>query len=300
METNNTGNQRFYANVQNGRLTCGSFLSRDLDSDCSSNLRAREPIGEFTESSRKRFARYLRNAASRYRVFITLTYPPGFGSNGRCCKRDIAAFGRRYRRLVESTGSEIPFSLVWWQEWQRNGRVHVHLLGTHRAHYEWIARAWFEIVGSENEQHYQAGTQIKKLRGKTSEIVSYATKYAVKNEQKQVPIGYVSPGRFWGVIGRRDTVEATTTWTAFKHDDPEVFEAREKLKNDMESMEKAGILTKVVIDKDEYRLVIRFWDPDNFKVRDFLMFHVEQIRKVIANDERNRSVSLHSAIQRSN
>jgi len=296
VEQNHTANQRYYANIQNGRSFCGGFLTRNMGSDDRCTLRDREPVQDFTDSSRKRFARYLRNAASRYRVFITLTYPPGFGQDGHACKRDLAAFGRRYRRFCESTNPGKDYSLVWWQEWQGNGRVHLHLLGTHRAHYKWIAQAWFDIVGSGNDKHLQAGTQIKKLLGKTSQIISYATKYAVKNEQKQVPESYSHPGRFWGVMGNRTVVSASTTWSAFQHDDPDVLEARETLKSVMESAEKAGKVNKIVIEKDEYRLVMRVWDPDDAKFRELLKFHMSNIEKVIANDKQRRFESLHPIV----
>ena len=42
-------------------------------------------------------------------------------------------------------------------------------------------------------------------------MVSYATKYAAKLEQKQVPSNFSDVGRFWGVIGERSVMAATIT-----------------------------------------------------------------------------------------
>ena len=282
MSQNHTANQRYYANLQNGRFVCGNYM---LPGDRVSNLVERGPITEFTDSSRKRLARYLRNAASEYRVFITLTYPPGFGEDGHVCKRDLKAFGERYKRFCGRVCPGRDWGLVWWQEWQSNGRCHIHLFGTHKCHYKRIARWWFEIVGSGSAKHLAAGTQIKKIRGKKRQIIAYATKYAVKNEQKQVPEGYLHPGRFWGVIGARGTVEATTTWSAYQNESPDVQEALRDLRNEMELAEKQGKATKIVIEKEDYRVTMRVWDPDDYGFRDKLKFHVERIAKVIENEK---------------
>lgn len=46
-----------------------------------------------------------------------------------------------------------------------------------------------------------AGTRIERLRGGREGAIGYATKYAAKLEQKEVPAGYESVGRFWGACG---------------------------------------------------------------------------------------------------
>lgn len=64
----------------------------------------------------------------------------------------------------------------------------------------WISRNWFDIVGSKDRKHYDAGTRVERLR--TTRGAFY---YASKNymgKPSDCPDLENKPGRFWGVIGR--------------------------------------------------------------------------------------------------
>jgi hypothetical protein len=58
--------------------------------------------------------------------------------------------------------------------------------------------AWWEVVGSENESHYQAGTRVELIR-KVDGVKRYAAKYASKNEGEEEL--YIEAQRF-GAVGR--------------------------------------------------------------------------------------------------
>jgi hypothetical protein len=267
-----------YANLQRGKL---SFCTRVVGRDMPRNLNNRDGPIEFTESSRKRFARYLKNAEAEYRVFITLTYPPGFGEDGHRVKRDLATFAKRYRRAQEKAGRE-NYSLVWWQEWQANGRCHLHLLGSGYWEHDRLAEAWCSIVGSQNRDHLRAGTEIRKIKGKRAQIARYAVKYAVKTEQKQVPEGYGWCGRFWGVYGNRKTVEASTRIPAFQFEVPEVQECIRNMKKVQEELTKAKKMVYLLIDKDNYRVAMYVWPPDQELIRYQLLKKMVELNNEIA------------------
>jgi hypothetical protein len=70
----------------------------------------------------------------------------------------------------------------------------------------WISRVWFDVVGSDDARHYRAGTRVEQLR-----TIQGAFRYAAKSylgkavDAASLP---AQPGRFWGVIGRRNLPRA--------------------------------------------------------------------------------------------
>jgi hypothetical protein len=258
-----------FFNVQRGKIVrgvCGGPIDPDSRAD---SLRNRDRVTEFTDSSRKRFRRYLCNACARYRVFITLTYPPGYGLDGRRSKRDLDAFCKAYRRVRNKKS----WSAAWFLEYQKSGRIHYHLLGTQYWDCQRVAECWYRIVGSNLREHLEAGTEIRKIRGNYAQISSYAVKYSVKTDQKQVPSGANPPGRFWGVVGRRDTVEATTmvrlsrdegSWI-FK--DPEAEEIINNFNISVRRLKNSGDLSIKTIDGEGFRVVLYLWKIDSEPIR---------------------------------
>lgn len=172
------------------------------------SLADRKEITGFSKSSASRLRKYLRECLPNYSVLITLTYPHGLGFNGAECKRHLSVFLKRLRRYV-GTGAH-DYSTCWVSEFQQRGAIHYHLFTTHRFPKEWIARCWYEIVGSEDQRHLRAGTRIESIRSGKKGISAYACKYAAKETQKVVPEGFGWVGRFWGVSGWRATVSADT------------------------------------------------------------------------------------------
>jgi hypothetical protein len=98
----------------------------------------------------------------------------------------------------------------WFLEFQARGAPHFHcyLSGYPVGGVKAVSQAWFSIVGSGDEKHlaWHEG----KLSGRPClewfrvphAASAYATKYATKQEQKDVPQEYQNVGRFWGCWGK--------------------------------------------------------------------------------------------------
>lgn len=167
----------------------------------------RERVGEFSASSASRMGRYLRTCVAQYRTLGTLTYTESYGYDGGKAKRDLKVLLQWLKRQSRGTPG---WSVFWFMEFQRRGAIHFHFFCTDYVHYDALARKWYEICGSDDIRHLNAGTQVKALQSGRAGTVSYAGKYAAKHVQKVVPaeIGWI--GRFWGVCGLRETVRAST------------------------------------------------------------------------------------------
>ena len=253
---------RIYVSAQRDYLVWGT-VDFDIGGD---DPRVRGRISDFSDDSRKRLGRAVRNAVADYHVFVTLTYPPGFGNDGARCKRDLDTFLKRLRRLqvcsVDDQG--IPrdvenrsWSVIWWQEWQKNGRIHFHLACTHFLDPHWLSQIWFEIVGSGNENHLAAGTNVKGLSGGRDGVAKYAAKYMSKREQKVAPDGWEQVGRFWGISGDRRTVEAATTLSPRQSADPRTSGLLDELIIEVEEAISIGELEELPLKDDQTRY--RHW-----------------------------------------
>ncbi|MCI0549670.1 MAG: hypothetical protein L0287_01810 [Anaerolineae bacterium] len=160
--------------------------------------------------------------------------------------------------------------------------MHYHFLSTHFINRSWLARAWYQIVGSNNPDHLEAGTQIDFLRcghGKRRQLIAYAVKYAVKLEQKQVPAGFLLPGRFWGVVGVRSTVDASIVMSAWAYEDPDIFFHMLQLKHEMQEAKRIGKMAIIDIRIGEMTIPIWIFDPDDHDLFRALMFHVERLQQ---------------------
>lgn len=194
-------------------------------------------VTEFTHRSRSAMLRWL-NSVDRSRIdarrlwFVTLTYPLNFSGEPSRWKRDLDVFRMRVGRAWGRVG------FVWKLEFQRRGAPHFHLLllappelsdgvelvgerrrgkrivrswrgGRLRDFRRWCSRAWFEVVGSEDPKHLDAGTNVEPCVA-WGQVVSYAAKYLGKRcpgpEVLDESTGEVTPtpiGRFWGVYRRK-------------------------------------------------------------------------------------------------
>ncbi|MCU1356098.1 MAG: hypothetical protein JWM89_1516 [Acidimicrobiales bacterium] len=145
---------------------------------------------------------------------LTLTYPRSFPCDGPTCKAHLQAFRKRYERRWG------PARGAWKLEFQRRGAPHFHLLILRPAHVgwkafvDWCAQAWYEVVGSGDERHLRAGVALDRdvfrragKRASARRIAWYFAKHAgpgmasSKAYQNELPDGFASPGRFWGVWG---------------------------------------------------------------------------------------------------
>lgn len=137
-------------------------------------------------------------------LFVTLTYPDIFPEAFERWKRDLDTFSKRVGRKWPG------LSLLWKMEMKprktgvNRGEFapHFHMIGyiadgvdlaVFRA---WVSRAWYEVVGSGDEKHLRAGTQVKRVYGTVAKLMAYCAKYLAKEfdcEQET--------GRVWGEIG---------------------------------------------------------------------------------------------------
>lgn len=170
----------------------------------------------FSVNSRRRLFRTI--AAIPWRDYgmlcmITLTYPGKEGQDwitmdGEQAKKHLNAFRRRYERMFGD------FEAVWKMEFQKRGALHWHLCAVFpdwnnggefpqiNDFRQWVARNWYEIVGSGSQEHLEAGTGVEMWTGSPAH---YFAKYvsagerADKEYQHRVPKNFINIGRWWGV-----------------------------------------------------------------------------------------------------
>jgi hypothetical protein len=152
----------------------------------------------FSRASRKRLMDWYNRIDRVWRaraLFITLTYPREFSSDWSDWKRDLDALVKRLRRRWPRS------ALVWRMELQRRGAPHFHLLvwGIPRVPISWLSRAWYEIVGSGDERHLRAGTQVAGIWN-DKKAFFYISKYVAKIGDD---VAAAALGRVWGVRGRQ-------------------------------------------------------------------------------------------------
>jgi hypothetical protein len=165
-------------------------------------------ISGFSKASRRRLQRLLAvvdQERQEVPLFVTLTYPGEFPADPAVCAAHLRAFRARMHRRYGK------FAAVWRKEYQKRGAPHYHLLlfldrAPELLRSE-VSNIWYEVVGSGDERHLRAGTQVvqvKSWRGARG----YAAKYMGKLEMLQPssgreaeqPVG--KTGRLWGVWNR--------------------------------------------------------------------------------------------------
>lgn len=158
---------------------------------------------QFSADSRRRLMRKIASVNREYRpLFVTLTYPDHFRNDPVCWKRDIDAFGKRFRRKFGSGGAIWRMEMKERLSGENAGFIapHFHLLvwGCDYATLKnWISKAWYEVVDSGDERHLRAGTSVEIMRS-WSGVNYYVSKYMAKIVAESA--GDV--GRWWGVIGK--------------------------------------------------------------------------------------------------
>jgi hypothetical protein len=135
--------------------------------------------------------------------FGTLTYPAVWDPDARTWKRHLATLLKRMAR-------KYPWIAGFWKlEFQMRGAPHFHLMlfGAPRMVddvrgfmelREWIAENWFEVVGSTQEAHRYAGTQLDEVR---TNATQYTCKYVSKDHLPE-SVRDTHNGRWWGAFNR--------------------------------------------------------------------------------------------------
>ena len=152
-------------------------------------------------------------------LFTTLTLPGGYGFREADFIGDAAspasmagAFKVMRKRLERAYPESVG---IWRKEWQKRGALHWHLalwgMGVNggrdlRRVQEWLSRSWYEAVGSGDERHLRAGTQIVTARKAVGTYAYLGTEIGKGhqsglNEEACARWGFV--GRPWGKIGSK-------------------------------------------------------------------------------------------------
>lgn len=165
---------------------------------CIPPKKTRGRVTQFSKRSRSRMLQLtaqVNSSALERSVFVTLTYPSSLPMARSTYKRHFQSFLMRCRRRWPS------FSAIWKLEFQKRGAVHWHLviLSTPFVSKEWLSRTWYEIVGSNDERHLRAGTNVQRCQS-TRQALSYVAKYIAKLPEGETPAW---EGRFWGFVGRQ-------------------------------------------------------------------------------------------------
>lgn len=203
----------------------------------ASRRRKRGEVAEFSRGSALRMRRYLQECSANYRYMGTLTV-------GRSWTDDPAAFraavdrwlgyalrSLRAAHLAAGLSAESA-SIFWFVEFQERGAPHLHIFYTLWMHWEPLARKWhdlcerFELCGRDETSFWKTSTRFETLRRGYRGTIAYATKYARKTEQKQVPENYPWRGRFWGVRGLRTRGSFHATFTGRDRVAPRLTELR--------------------------------------------------------------------------
>lgn len=164
---------------------------------CRPSVGTRGAVMTFSKRSRsrmlKRFAQLDSISLSRS-LFVTLTYPRVFPLEPSTTKVHLDRFGKRLRRTFPNA------SAIWKLEYQKRGAPHFHLIvmGVPFLARQWLSRAWYQVVGSDDRRHFRAGTQVQRCDS-AKKACAYASKYVAKVSE-DVPSWHA--GRFWGAIGR--------------------------------------------------------------------------------------------------
>ena len=166
----------------------------------------RGKITEWSDASRKRLKLHLRNVATGkdgYCLMLTLTYPT-VDTDGEKVKKHL----QRIRQWLQYHGVK---NGCWFLEFQRRGAPHFHayISASDRINSKMIAAAWCKIINEPlGSDCFRVHAGIAKGSRpclepikKPHAISYYATKYATKSDQKEVPPDYQNVGRFWGVWG---------------------------------------------------------------------------------------------------
>ena len=164
----------------------------------------RKSISKFSPRSRNNLLKKI-FALSRYpSLFITLTYPKLYPADSKEWKRHLDNFYRSFK-------DKFPKSwFVWKLEPQKRGAPHFHLIGDLGAACnivmlrQYIAALWYRTCDTGDIKHLKAGTQADYINDSINKIRSYVCKYVGKAETDCTYQEWQHPGRFWGIIGRKN------------------------------------------------------------------------------------------------
>lgn len=192
----------FQIGIQDVRVKSGIKNNVRYENVLSSRGK-RGRITKFSKASVNRMKLLLRNIdPSLINSILTLTYPLDYPTDGRETKRHLDLMKRWLKRHGVARG-------FWFYEFQVRGAPHFHafISSFPRGGVEAVSAAWYQIVNSGDEKHLAwhngqlSGRKCLELMRNPLAASVYATKYASKMNQKEVPEGFENVGRFWGQWG---------------------------------------------------------------------------------------------------
>jgi len=146
-------------------------------------------IKEYTPRTAVRLNLHLSEFSEKYKHEITVTYPAEFPTDGLIVRKHRHELIRRIKRF----GVKHYTTCL---EFQERGAPHIHILVDKWINYRTLKHMWFDIVGSGDPYHLEAGTSIRDIQDITKTRI-YMSAYARKKDQKDVPAGYENVGKWW-------------------------------------------------------------------------------------------------------
>ena len=158
----------------------------------------RSEITEFSQKSRQRLrlslAKVDQSKCGRP-IFSGFTYPADFPLDQRTFTRHLKMFSQRFLRAFPKAGFH------WKLEFQARGAAHFHPIFWNlgrdgeflREFRGWLARDWYEVVGSGDEQHLRAGTSADLIKSQFG-TMRYVSGYVSDGDQTKPGC---KVGRYW-------------------------------------------------------------------------------------------------------
>ncbi len=163
----------------------------------------RKSITKFSPRSRINLLKKIFSLPTSPSLFITLTYPKYYPAESSEWKRHLDNF----RHALKIKFPKLYF--FWKLEPQKRGAPHYHLIGDLGSDLnivvlrQLIANLWFTTCGTGDPKHLAAGTQADYLNDSKGKLQAYVSKYVGKVDLTEYE-GWKHPGRFWGIIGRKN------------------------------------------------------------------------------------------------
>jgi len=203
----------------------GLTVHREANFTYKHEYSPRKGIYEMSKKSKMKLVHIINNCPIKFKSLLTLTWgdflPP---VNGVELKRQLNIYLNRFRKHFKSP------EYLWFLEFQRSGRPHIHIMTTvepSSLDILWHAKNWPRIsvydawtrlteqrmkdysvivpmdVGVlleeyEKSQRFNQHPKVWEKFRKKDGAFRYALKYATKSVQKLVPAEYGNVGRFWG------------------------------------------------------------------------------------------------------
>lgn len=183
----------------NGNLIC---LSQHNPDKPRKETAKRGKITKFSDKSRANLLKYTRGIPKdRYKVFVTLTYK----NAPTDAKNHLDRILKELESAANQSKNKKPFSALWCMEFQERGVIHFHIWLTHYIDKTELRKKWNRITKQESDN---PSTDVRGWQAKSqSGLSSYVSKYAAKQEQKELPDEQKEKGagRWWGIRGDDST-----------------------------------------------------------------------------------------------